>query len=195
MYGCSLVTIVTINFCSQVYYTMETGLPPSWVLKVSSTHNKEYYLNQATGESSWETPYGTNLDKLTPYLAKFKANGNKPVIPEDGKVRASHILIKNETSRRPKSWKLPDGITTTRDEAIAKLKGLQKQILNGEVSLSEVAKTESDCLSHANGGDLGFFGKGQMQPAFEQAAFGLNVGEHSDVIETDSGIHLLQRTA
>lgn len=173
---------------------METGLPPSWSLKVSRTHNKEYYLNQATRESSWEPPYGTDSDKLNSYLAKFKANGYKPVVAEDGKVRASHLLVKDEMSRRPKSWKLPEGITLSRDDAIAKMKGFQKHILNGEVKLSELAKTESDCSSHANGGDLGFFGKGQMQPAFEQATFGLNVGEFSDIIETDSGIHIVQRT-
>lgn len=174
---------------------METGLPPSWALKVSRKHNKEYFLNQATGESSWEPPYGTDNDKLSSYLAKFTANGNKPVIPDDGKVRASHLLVKNETSRRPKSWKLPEGITLSRDDAIAKIKGFQKQILNGEIKLGDLAKTESDCSSHSNGGDLGFFGKGQMQPAFEQAAFGLNVGEYSDIIETDSGVHIVQRTA
>lgn len=151
-------------------------------------------MNQATKESSWEPPYGTDSDKLNNYLAKFKANGYKPVVAEDGKVRAAHLLVKNETSRRPKSWKLPDGITISRDEAIAKIKGFQKQILNGEVKLSDLARTESDCSSHTNGGDLGFFGKGQMQPAFEQAAFGLNVGEYSDIIETDSGIHIVQRT-
>ncbi|PIS57009.1 hypothetical protein CJI97_000032 [Candidozyma auris] len=148
----------------------------------------------ATKESSWEPPYGTDSDKLNAYVAKFRANGNKPLVNDDGKIRASHLLVKNETSRKPKSWKSPDGITRTRDEAISIMKEHQRRILNGEVKLSDLAQTESDCSSHTNGGDLGFFGKGQMQPAFEQAAFALNVGEYSDIIETDSGIHILQRT-
>lgn len=173
---------------------METGLPPSWCIRVSKTHNKEYFLNQATQESSWEPPYGTDTAKLEAYLDKFRANGMKPVVAEDGKIRASHLLIKNVTSRRPKSWKLPDPVTTSRDESIALLKGYQKRILNGEVKLADLAKTESDCSSHASGGDLGFFGRGQMQPAFEEAAFALNVGEFSDIVETDSGVHLIQRT-
>lgn len=173
---------------------METGLPPGWSLKTSKTHGTPYFLNQATRESLWEPPYGTVSEKLDAYLAKYRENGNKPVVNGDGKVRASHLLIKNETSRRPKSWKSPDGITLSRDEAIAILRGHQKRILNGEVRFADVARSESDCSSHEKGGDLGFFGRGQMQPAFEEATFALNVGEYSDIIETDSGVHLIQRT-
>ncbi|KAG2732351.1 hypothetical protein G9P44_004768 [Scheffersomyces stipitis] len=170
-----------------------TGLPPGWAIKLSRTHKTEYYLNQSTNESSWVPPFGTDTAVLNEYVEKYRANGHKPVIREDGKVRVSHLLIKHNQSRRPRSWKSPDGITTTRDEAIQKLKQLQAKILNGE-KLSELAESESDDSSHSAGGDLGFFGKGQMQPAFEEAAFGLNVGEISDIVETDSGLHLLERT-
>ena len=41
---------------------------------------------------------------------------------------------------------------------------------------------------------LGVFGKGQMQPAFEKAAFALEIGELSEPVESDSGIHLILRT-
>jgi peptidyl-prolyl cis-trans isomerase NIMA-interacting 1 len=61
--------------------------------------------------------------------------------------------------------------------------------------LQELAKTESDCSSAKHGGDLGFFGRGQMQRAFEEAAFALNVGQMSGIIDTDSGLHLILRTA
>lgn len=170
-----------------------TGLPPGWSIKVSRTHNKEYFLNQATKESLWEPPFGTDEAKLKEYLTKFKSNGNKPVVGNDGKVRVSHLLVKNNTLRKPRLWKNEE-ITISRDELIAILQGFQKRIMNGEVKLGELAQTESDCSSHSQGGDLGFFGKGQMQPAFEQAAFALNVGEISDIVETDSGVHLIQRT-
>lgn len=155
----------------------DTGLPPGWVIRISKTHNKEYFLNQATNESSWEAPFATDNDKLKQYLVKFNSNSNKPVVPTDGKVRASHLLIKSRESRRPKSWKSPEGISRTRDEAISILRNHQKRILNGEVKLSDLAESESDCSSHAQGGDLGFFGKGQMQPPFEEATYNLNVGK------------------
>lgn len=174
--------------------TTQTGLPQGWTIKVSSTHNKEYFYNSGTKESSWEPPFGSDTDKVTEYVKQFKSNGNKPVIPSDGKIRVSHLLIKNNQSRRPKSWK-NDKITLTRDESIAQLRKFEKQIKSGEVTLSELAQTESDCSSHEKSGDLGFFGKGQMQPPFEEASFSLNVGDISDIIETDSGVHLIQRTA
>ncbi|GEQ69236.1 hypothetical protein JCM33374_g2907 [Metschnikowia sp. JCM 33374] len=173
---------------------METGLPAGWSIRLSKTHNEPYFLNQATRESSWEPPYGSDTDKVAAYIAKYKQNGNKPLVAGDGKVRASHLLVKNVTSRRPASWKSPEGTSLSRDESIAALRSHQKRILNGEISLEDLARDESDCSSHAKGGDLGFFGRGQMQPAFEEATFALNVGEYSDIIETDSGVHLIQRT-
>lgn len=173
----------------------ETGLPPNWTIRVSRTHNREYFYNQSTKDSSWEFPFGTDNAKLQLYLSKFKQNGNRPVVAEDGKIRVTHILIKHKQSRRPSSWKSPDGITITRDEAIVSLKKLQKKILDGEAKIGEFAQTESDDSSHTTAGDIGYFKKGQMQPSFEEAAFSLHVGELSDLVETDSGIHLIQRVA
>ena len=45
-----------------------------------------------------------------------------------------------------------------------------------------------------DGGDLGVFGRGKMQVPFERAAFALQVGQLSDIVDTDSGVHLILRT-
>jgi len=58
----------------------------------------------------------------------------------------------------------------------------------------ELAREHSDCSSHKDGGDLGFFARGRMQPAFEKAVEAIAVGEMSGIIETDSGVHLIYRT-
>lgn len=58
-----------------------------------------------------------------------------------------------------------------------------------------IAAQISECRSAANGGDLGFFGRGDMQKAFEDAAFALQVGEVSDLVDSDSGIHIILRLA
>lgn len=54
---------------------------------------------------------------------------------------------------------------------------------------------ESHCSSARRGGDLGEFGPGKMQPAFEQATFALAVGELSGPVFSDSGVHIILRTA
>ena len=72
--------------------------------------------------------------------------------------------------------------------------GFRERIVGKEVSLEELAKTESDCSSAKNGGDLGVFGPGTMQKPFEEASFKLKVGELSEPVFTDSGIHIILRT-
>ena len=64
-----------------------------------------------------------------------------------------------------------------------------------ERTFAELAKEESDCSSHAKGGELGKFGRGKMQQPFEDAAFGLSVGQMSQPVYTASGIHIIIRTA
>jgi len=71
--------------------------------------------------------------------------------------------------------------------------GYEKRIRSGEKSLGELAITESDDSSARKMGDLGFFGRGDMQKEFEEAAFQLKPGEVSNVVETASGLHLIQR--
>ncbi|KAL7431490.1 hypothetical protein ACHAXM_002731 [Skeletonema potamos] len=117
-------------------------------------------------------------------------------------VRVLHILKKHKDSRRPASWRNPK-ITDTKQKAISDLNDLL-EILS-EVSsnpkelratFEELAKTESDCSSAKRGGDLGFFGRKKMQPAFEKASFGLKVGElTSEVVDTSSGVHIILRLA
>lgn len=59
----------------------------------------------------------------------------------------------------------------------------------------EIASEFSDCSSAKRSGDLGSFSHGQMQKPFEKASFNLRIDEMSDVVETDSGVHLIYRIA
>jgi peptidyl-prolyl cis-trans isomerase C len=70
---------------------------------------------------------------------------------------------------------------------------LQARLKKGE-DFSELAKKSSDCPSAPRGGDLGFFPRGQMVPAFENSAFALKSGDVSDIIETQFGYHLIKVT-
>ncbi|CAO2830566.1 unnamed protein product [Amaranthus hypochondriacus] len=112
-------------------------------------------------------------------------------------VRASHILIKHQGSRRKASWKDPEGriiMNTTKESAISQLKSIRDDILSGKQTFDDVASRISDCSSAKRGGDLGPFGPGQMQKPFEDATFALEIGEISDIVETDSGVHIIKRT-
>ncbi|CAN4123515.1 unnamed protein product [Withania somnifera] len=114
------------------------------------------------------------------------------------KLKASHILIKHQGSRRKASWKDPEGrviSNTTKEAAVSQLKSLREDIVSGKAKFEDVAASYSHCNSAKRGGDLGPFGKGQMQKPFEEATYALEVGEISDIVETDSGVHIILRTA
>ncbi|XP_788025.2 peptidyl-prolyl cis-trans isomerase pin1 [Strongylocentrotus purpuratus] len=152
---------------------MADDLPEGWEIRYSKTHNGQpYYYKMASKESRWDKPEG----------------------PPAGKVRCSHLLVKHRDSRRPASWK-DDRITRTKDDALQILKGHRAKIVAGDVTLGDLASTESDCSSAHKKGDLGFFGRNQMQKPFEEASFKLEVGQMSDPVFTDSGIHIILRTA
>lgn len=75
-------------------------------------------------------------------------------------VRASHILIKHQGSRRKASWKDPEGrviTNTTRDSAVSQLKALREDIVSGKAKFEDLASRFSDCSSAKRGGDLGQF--------------------------------------
>ncbi len=80
------------------------------------------------------------------------------------------------------------------EETQKRLLEIKSEILQGE-DFAELAKDYSDDKASAvTGGDLGWFGKGMMVPAFETAAFSLRSGEMSDPIKTQFGWHLIKVT-
>lgn len=103
-----------------------------------------------------------------------------------GNIRASHILISYSGAPRTSA-------TRSKAEAKALAEDLLARVKGGE-DFSELAKAYSDCPSAPKGGDLGFFGKGQMVKPFEDAAFGLEPGQVSGIVETQFGYHIIKRT-
>ncbi|MBN2138160.1 MAG: peptidylprolyl isomerase [Sedimentisphaerales bacterium] len=125
--------------------------------------------------------------KVTDEDLKAFYEKNKARFETPEQVRASHILIKTELTD-PNSD--PNEVKAA---AKAKAEDLLKQ-LNEGADFATLAKTHSDCPSAPRGGDLGLFPKGQMVPAFEKAAFELEVGKISDIVETKFGYHIIKVT-
>ena len=86
-------------------------------------------------------------------------------------ARASHILVKTE----------------------ADAQRMMKRITDGE-DFAAVAKRFSSCPSGKNGGDLGWFGKGQMVPEFETVAFENEPGKVVGPVKTQFGYHIIKVT-
>lgn len=94
---------------------------------------------------------------------------NKEMFKKPATVQASHILVEEKDKA---------------EEILAKIKeGL---------SFEEAAKEFSTCPSKDRGGDLGEFGRGQMVPEFEEAAFNMELEEISEPIETQFGYHIIK---
>ncbi|KAI6243195.1 Peptidyl-prolyl cis-trans isomerase [Aphelenchoides fujianensis] len=161
----------------------DTPLPAGWEKRMSGSPMKEYYLNVYTGRSQWDRPTHAAEDDTK--------------LPKS--VQCLHILVKHEGSRRPSSWRT-ENITRSKGDARKILKSYQKELLELEGDTRRkrfkvIAGEFSDCSSAKRGGDLGKFKAGQMQKPFEDASFKLQVDEMSDLVDTDSGLHLIYRIA
>ena len=98
-------------------------------------------------------------------------------------MRASHILIGVDA----------DAGTEEKENAKQKADEILEKVKSG-ADFAELAKSESTCPSAQQGGDLGEFGRGQMVAPFENAAFGLESGDVSEVVETQFGYHIIKAT-
>ena len=121
-----------------------------------------------------------NEDDLRTY---YKENVDRMAGKEER--RASHILI---TASK-------DAPAADREKAQARAVELLAQARKSPGSFAELAKKNSqDPGSATQGGDLGFFARGAMVKPFEDAAYALNKGDISEVVESDFGYHIIQLT-
>lgn len=113
-----------------------------------------------------EKPVQVPEEEIAKYYEEHRADFAQP-----DSIRASHILTADEESAK---------------KALARIKA-------GE-PFAKVAEEMSTDPSRANGGDIGFFAKGQVIPEFEEACKRLKPGEVSDVVKSSLGWHVIQVT-
>jgi len=104
-------------------------------------------------------------------------------------IEASHILFAYSGALRA-----DPAVVRTAEEARTLAAEVRQRIVDGEITFEDAAVEFSACPSGAGGGSLGQFGRGAMVPEFENAAFALEVGQVSDVVETEFGFHIIERT-
>ncbi|RME05579.1 MAG: peptidylprolyl isomerase [Bacteroidetes bacterium] len=120
---------------------------------------------------------------VTPSEVKaFFHNIPKDSLPYfNSEVEVGELVVKPEVSEAEKQ------------KAIAKLEKLRERIVEGGEDFAELAKTFSDDFASARiGGDLGWTKRGKFVPEFEAAAYKLEEGEISPVVETEFGFHIIQ---
>ncbi|WP_321992459.1 peptidylprolyl isomerase [Marispirochaeta aestuarii] len=108
-------------------------------------------------------------------------NSNVDQIAQPETVRARHILVSLEEG------------ATEEDKAAAreKIEAIQDELAAG-ADFAELAKEKSEGPSSKNGGDLGYFSADKMVPSFSDAAFALQPGEVSGIVETRFGYHIIK---
>lgn len=122
--------------------------------------------------------YLAQEDGLKAAQERYEANKEEYSVEEQ--VKAKHILIQAK----------PDD-EQAQQEALGKIKKIKSEI-SGD-NFGELAKKHSeDKVSAEKNGDLGYFSRGRMVPAFEEVAFNLPVGEVSEPIKTQFGYHLIK---
>ncbi len=174
-----------------------TLTPASFESKVSIEGDaaKKYYDSR---QDEFRTPEQVrveyvvlSLDALLP-SQKIDPEDVKRVFDDSAKRvqvqeqrQASHILISVDAKASAEDKK----------KARAKAEDLLKQVKAKPAAFADIAKANSqDPGSAVNGGDLGNFKRADMVKPFSDAAFGMKVGEISDIVESEFGLHIIKLT-
>jgi peptidyl-prolyl cis-trans isomerase C len=124
------------------------------------------------------------VDKVTVSEEKAKAyyQDHQDDFRTPEMVRARHILIRTEAAADEKEKK----------QLKEKAEGILKKLKEGQDFAKTASEVSEDPGSKDKGGDLDFFARGTMIPAFEEAAFSLKPGEMSGIVETEFGYHIIK---
>ncbi len=122
----------------------------------------------------------------------------KPIQPSDGQMRAYWEENKGQTQRRPANVSFRQIVMLPQADSAARARGRATAesllvVLRGGADFAELARRlSSDTATRDSGGSLGWFRRGTMVKAFEDAAFHLRPGDISNIVETDFGYHIIQ---
>lgn len=186
------------------FYQREKTKNPSLIIPTlaeTQTHILERMINEKIIEELANkynlSVTNTDLDEGIKELSQSPGIGNTEILSQQlmDLYNWSLVDFKKEIIK-PLLLKNKVEVAVASDErvnqqALNKAKEILAKINNGE-SFEELARKYSGDISALQGGDLGYFSKGQMIPEFEKVAFTLNSGEVSDIVKTKLGYHIIQ---
>lgn len=116
-----------------------------------------------------------------------------------GQVRIRHILFSHKQLKNPDPNVRREVSATQAETEVLALETLEKLQKGNAQAFLPLCRKHSDCQTADNpgvlSGDLGWLARGQMEPALEEAVFGLELNEFSDIVVSSRGFHVMQRLA
>jgi parvulin-like peptidyl-prolyl isomerase len=153
----------------------------------------EAFLEASKAVQTFNDRHQSWVYELSSWKAESMTKGFDQLVEDDDgkpeKVTASHILIPYQGAQNAAA-----DLTRTQDEARKLAEDLHAQVLADPAQFADLARANSSCPSAEKGGDLGEFAFEAMAKPFSEAAFALEVGGISEVVETEFGYHVILRT-
>lgn len=168
------------------YHLLEPGDVEGSV-EVSDADMQAYYDSH---QDQFRRPEQVRLE----YVILDQAEMAENVEVEEQALRDAYAERQRNAERRISHIMVTFGDERSREEAEARLNEVRERLQAGE-DFAKLAAEYSDDQSTADSeGDLGYINRGFFGEAFEEAAFSLDQGEVSDIVETDNGLHLIKAT-
>lgn len=165
---------VEINLIVQEALSAKIDQDPLVMLKIDEMRNR--VLVEALISKRLDTQTPVPKEEIASYYEK-----NSSEFEQGEQVQAEHILIRMEANASAED----------KEKARKTIDMLQDQLKNGESFATLAEQFSEDPGSKNKGGNLGYFGRGQMVKEFEDAAFATKRGETSPPVQTSFGWHLI----
>jgi peptidyl-prolyl cis-trans isomerase SurA len=149
---------------------------------LTETELRKKYREQIKNQMMIDRLIASKLSKVSVSTREVKDfyQSYKDSIPDQPEaVKLSHILLEIKPSEET-------------SDSLKKKAGMILKLAKGGKDFAQLASQYSDDPTGKEGGNLGFFRKGDMIPKFEEVAFALEPGEISDVVETEFGYHIIK---
>jgi len=164
----------------------ETGAEFEAALKASGKTVASYRdeIKQGLAIDRFVQSNFTDQTAVSDSEAKNYYDSNPAYFQQPEQVRVSHIMIRVASGADQ----------SEKDAARGKIEKVAERLKAGEDFATVAGEVSEDANTSSNGGDLGYFSKGQVTQSFEDAAFALAKGGISDIVETGSGYHIIKLT-